>query len=83
MGMPMSSQPGTSLQSVKLPPVPCGPHSIRWPDSEPWLSLSQSSSFQPNSCIKEPSATALSAQRPVITISAPASSATAMGRAPR
>ena len=38
---------------------------------------------QPNSCISGPSVTALSTQRPVMTMSAPAASARAIGSAPR
>ena len=70
-------------QSVKLPPVICGPHSIRWPHRLPAASRSKSPAIQPNSCISGPSTSALSTERPVITTSAPAANAAAIGVAPR
>ena len=72
----------TSRQSVKMPPVACGPHSITWPAMVPEASLSKSVGVQPNSWISGPSASALSAARPVTTISAPAARAAAIGNAP-
>ena len=69
----MFSQSGTCSQSVKLPPQACAPHSRMWPARLPPASLSKSFGFQPNSWMQAPSVTALSTQRPVMTMSAPLS----------
>src|SRR6218665_3540528 len=79
----MPAQSGTVSQSVKRPPVACAPHSIRWPARLAWARLSYSSNDQPNSQAAMPSSEALSTQRPVMTMSAPARKASAMGQAPK
>ena len=79
----MFAQSGTEAQSVCKPPVAWQPHSMMWPARLPAASRSKSSAAQPNSCISTPRVTALSTQRPVMTMSAPASSARAIGSAPR
>src|SRR6218665_2335552 len=79
----MPAQSGTVSQSVKRPPVACAPHSIRWHARPAWASLSYSSNDQPNPWAAMPSSEALSTQRPVMTMSAPARKASAMGQAPK
>ncbi|MCY1372258.1 hypothetical protein D9M68_852580 [compost metagenome] len=72
----------------KLPPLPCPEHSSRWPTVRPCArrlrscSLLAPASVQPRLCTSGPRKSAASATRPVITMSAPASSASAMGFAP-
>ena len=83
IGNPMLSKLLTKCQSVKFPPVHCAPHSMMWPAKLPAASLSYSLYSQSNSCINGPNTTALSTHRPVITISAPSSSACLIPAAPR
>ena len=82
MGHDGQDQSGTSRQSVNVAPVACGPHSMRCPIIDPAAIRSRSPKDQPNSWTSAPSAAALSAARPVITMSAPRPSASAMGPAP-
>ena len=51
--------------------------------SEPAASWSTSSARQPNSCANDPSVSAESTTRPVMTTSAPSASARAIGKPPR